>query len=256
MDKIIATVFGFSVIIAATSLGAALALFFKNDVSDRLNAAFSGLSAGIMIAASVWSLLLPAIERSAHLNSFAFLPATLGFLLGGAFLVIIDRLLPDNLGSEILSEKKRSAELFIAITVHNIPEGLAVGFAFGAANLGGGAQAVSAALGLAIGIAVQNFPEGAAVSLPLKRATGSKVKSFLFGVASGAVEPVAAVAGYFLAFMLTFIQPYLLAFSAGAMIYVVICDLIPSANAGGYKSGTWACMIGFAVMMALDVALG
>ena len=253
MNLTFITVFGFFIIFIATSLGAALSFFFTKDVSKGLNSVFSGLAAGIMVAASIWSLILPAIERSAHLGAFAFFPSAFGFLLGGAFMVFIDAVFFKGRKTANI----KTAKTFIAITVHNIPEGLAVGFAFGAAHLIGTEQAFLSALGLAVGIAVQNLPEGAAVALPLKRAGASKMKPFLFGVLSGAVEPVAAVAGYYLAFALTAIQPYLLAFSAGAMIFVVAEDLIPEsalANDKGY--GTWAVMIGFALMMALDVALG
>ena len=256
MDHVLLTLLGFSIIFIATTLGAALVFFFVKGVSEKLNSVFSGLAAGIMIAASVWSLIIPAIEQSSHLGTFAFFPSASGFLLGGAFMVLVDVFFTRS-GNLFNNNYIRSAKTFIAITVHNIPEGLAVGFAFGAARLLGSDQAYLSALGLAVGIAVQNFPEGAAVSLPLKETCGSKIKSFLFGALSGAVEPVAAVAGYFLAFALTAVQPYLLSFSAGAMVFVVAEDLIPeSVSKDRSHLGTWAIMIGFTLMMVLDVALG
>ena len=262
MDFTLTTILGFSVIFIATTLGSSLVFFFKNDISDKTNTLFLGFAAGIMIAASVWSLLLPAIEQSAYLNGLAFMPAAVGFLLGGGFLVLLDKVVPHfHRGNELeegpKSSLNRSAKMFLAITIHNIPEGLAVGFAFGAASMLATTEAALAALGLAIGIAVQNFPEGAAVSLPLKKSTGSNRKAFLFGTASGAVEPIAAVVGFLLAATLTAIQPYLLSFAAGAMIFVVAEDLIPDAKLGENSHlGTWAIMIGFTVMMVLDVALG
>ena len=257
------TVFGFAVIFIATSLGAALVFIFKNDVSERLNALFLGVSAGIMLAASIWSLLLPSIDGAVEdYGALSFIPAVIGFIAGGFFIVLIDKLVPNfivecNDGAETKTAVLlKPVKTFIAITVHNIPEGLAVGFAFGAAAVIGTYSAYISALGLAVGIAIQNFPEGAAVSLPLKRATKSTGKSFLLGVVSGAVEPVAAVIGYFLASALSKAQPWFLAFAAGAMIFVVAEDLIPDAKTDKPHLGSWGVMAGFAVMMLLDVALG
>ena len=256
------TVIGFSIIFIATTLGAALVFFFKKDISDKTNTLFLGFAAGIMIAASVWSLLIPSIESAESYGKWSFVPAVIGFLCGGVFLVILDKLVPHlhkGTGQEEgpHNDFRKSTKLFLAITIHNIPEGLAVGFAFGGAAVLGTQAAYLTALGLAIGIAIQNFPEGAAVALPLKKATGSSVKSFLFGMGSGAVEPVAAVIGFFLASTLTAAQPWLLAFAAGAMIFVVAEDLIPDAKLADHPHlGTWGVMVGFAVMMALDVALG
>lgn len=262
MNTVILTILGFSVIFVATTLGAALVFCFKNDISDRLNALFLGLSAGIMMAASVWSLLIPSIEGAKEdYGTFCYVPAVIGFLAGGLFIVLLDKLAP-ILGGAAQKNGEFSAlnkplKLFIAITVHNIPEGLAVGFAFGAAAIAGTIEAFYAALGLAIGIAVQNFPEGAAVSLPLKKSKWHNGKAFAFGLASGAVEPVAAVIGYFLAAALIKAQVWFLGFSAGAMIFVAIEDLIPEAvSYGNSRLGTWGVMAGFTLMMALDVALG
>ncbi|MBR1625353.1 MAG: ZIP family metal transporter [Clostridia bacterium] len=256
------TVLGFGIIFLATTAGAALVFFFKKDVSEKLNTVFLGFAAGIMIAASVWSLLIPSIESSSAWGKWRFVPAVVGFMVGGLFLVVLDKVIPHfhvGTGQEEgpHTAMKKSAKMFLAITIHNIPEGLAVGFAFGGAAAIGTREAFLSALGLAIGIAIQNFPEGAAVSLPLKKATGSLGRSFLFGMGSGAVEPIAAIAGYFLAASLTKAQPWLLAFAAGAMIFVVAEDLIPDAKMNEHPHlGTWGVMFGFAVMMALDVALG
>ena len=262
MDNTVITITGFSIIFIATTLGASLVFFFKKDISDKLNTLFLGFAAGIMIAASVWSLLIPAIESSSDWGKWSFLPAAIGLLVGGVFLVVLDKIVPHmhkGTGQEEgpHTSLNKSTKLFLAITIHNVPEGLAVGFAFGGAAVVGTTEAMLAALGLAIGIAIQNFPEGAAVALPLKRATGSATKSFLFGMGSGAVEPVAAIIGYFLAAALTAAQPWLLAFAAGAMLFVVAEDLIPDAKlVDNPHLGTWGVMLGFAVMMALDVALG
>lgn len=261
MDGTLLTVAGFALIFVATTLGAALVFFFKNDVSDSLNAVFLGCAAGIMIAASVWSLLIPAIEGASCYGTWSFAPAAAGFLIGGLFLVFLDkcvsRFYSGNKGeSGLTADFKKPLKMFLAMTIHNIPEGLAVGFAFGAAA-GGNQAALFSAFGLAFGIAIQNFPEGAAVSLPLKKVTGGNLRAFLFGAGSGAVEPVAAILGYFLASTLTVAQPWLLSFAAGAMIFVVAEDIIPDAKSEKYPHlGTWGVMAGFAIMMALDVALG
>ncbi len=257
------TVLGFILIFAATTAGAALVFFFKKDLSPRLNTLFLGFAAGVMVAASVWSLLIPAIEQAGEsYGSWSLLPALVGFLAGGLFLVLVDKVVPHvHQGTDeeegLPCRLCRPAKLFFAVTIHNVPEGLAVGFAFGAAAAAGEYGGFVSALGLAIGMAIQNFPEGAAVALPMRAASGSRVKAFLYGAGSGAVEPVFAVVGYFLAANLAAAQPWLLAFAAGAMIFVVAEDLIPSAHIAEHPHlGTWGVMVGFAVMMALDVALG
>ena len=230
------TVLGFCIIFIATTAGAALVFFFKGEMSGKLNTLFLGFASGVMVAASVWSLLIPSIEGAGETyGALSFLPAVIGFLLGGAFLVLIDKLVPHfhkgtNEEEGLKSHLNKPAKLFLAVTIHNIPEGLAVGFAFGAAAALGEQGAFVSALGLAVGMAIQNFPEGAAVSLPMKTATGSRGKAFLYGMGSGAVEPVFAVIGYFLAANLTAAQPWFLAFAAGAMIFVVVEDLIPDAH--------------------------
>lgn len=261
MDNILMIIIGFSFIFAMTTLGASLVYFFKKDISPKVNTLFLGFASGIMIAASVWSLLIPAIQGSESYGKLSFLPAAIGFVLGGLFLVIVDKFIPhmhkgtgENDGPKSLF--KKSTKMFLAVTIHNIPEGLAVGFAFGAAAVLGEAAAYVSALGLAIGIGIQNLPEGAAVALPMKMVTGSRNKAFLYGMGSGIVEPIFAVIGYFLAAYLTFLQPWFLAFAAGAMIFVVAEDLIPDAKlTENPHLGTWGVMVGFVVMMVLDVAL-
>lgn len=256
------TVIGFSVIFLMTTLGASLVYLFKHEISRKVNTLFLGFASGIMIAASVWSLLIPALEGGPDWGRWSFVPAVAGFLLGGIFLVLLDKVVPHfHKGPEEeegpKSPLKKSTKLFLAVTIHNIPEGLAVGFAFGAAAALGETAAYVSALGLAIGIGIQNFPEGAAVALPMRGVAGSRHKAFLYGMGSGAVEPLSAVVGFFLAAYLTALQPWLLAFAAGAMIFVVAEDLIPDAKLEEHPHlGTWGVMVGFAVMMVLDVVFG
>ncbi|MDD7571149.1 MAG: ZIP family metal transporter [Eubacteriales bacterium] len=256
------TVLGMSFIFVMTTAGSSIVYFFKNQISEKANTLFLGFASGIMIAASVWSLLIPAIEQaSAKSGKIGLLPVAIGFIVGGLFLVALDYAVPhmhtrgEEEGPRV--SVKKSVKLFLAVTIHNIPEGLAVGFAFGAAAAMADHSAYISALGLAIGVGVQNFPEGAAVSLPLKTETGSKNKAFLYGMGSGAVEPVFAVIGFFLTSALTSMQPWLMAFAAGAMIFVVAEDLIPDAKLETNPHlGTWGVMAGFVVMMILDVSLG
>ena len=262
MNHVLLTAIGFLVIFAATTLGSAVVWFFKKDISEKVNTVFLGFASGIMIAASVWSLLIPSMEGAGDWGKWSFVPALVGFLVGGLFLVVLDHVVP-HLHAGTSEEEglrvtmKKSTKMFLAVTIHNIPEGLAVGFAFGAAAAAGENAAYISALALAIGIAVQNFPEGAAVALPMKTATQSRAKAFLYGMGSGAVEPVFAVVGFFLASALTAMQPWFLAFAAGAMVFVVAEDLIPDSHLVSHPHlGTWGVMFGFAVMMVLDVALG
>lgn len=250
-----------------TALGAALVFFFKSINKTVLNGML-GFAAGVMIAASFWSLLAPGIEMAEELGQVAYVTAAVGFLAGGGFLFLVDKLLPhlhmglDRSQAEgVKTNWQRSILLVLAITLHNIPEGLAVGVAFGAAANGLGASAsVAGAVALAIGIGLQNFPEGAAVSIPLRREGFSRKKAFLYGQASGIVEPIAAVIGAYAVLKMQHILPFALAFAAGAMIYVVVEELIPEAQReeGGSKTdiATIGCMVGFAIMMILDVALG
>ncbi|WP_246208669.1 ZIP family metal transporter [Anaerotalea alkaliphila] len=252
---------------ALTALGAAMVFFFKSINKTVLNGML-GFAAGVMIAASFWSLLAPGIAMAEELDQTAWLTAAVGFVAGGAFLFLVDKLLPHlhmglarNQAEGIKTHWQRSVLLVLAITLHNIPEGLAVGVAFGAAAAGSASGAtVASAVALAIGIGLQNFPEGAAVSVPLRREGFTRRKAFLFGQASGIVEPVAGVLGAFAVLTVRPILPYALAFAAGAMIYVVVEELIPEAQReeGGSKTdvATIGAMLGFTVMMVLDVALG
>lgn len=262
LAALLATLFTYGV----TALGAALVFPFKN-VSKKLFNGLLGFSAGVMIAASFWSLLAPAISLSEELGLIPWLPATVGFLGGGLFLLLVDRFLPhihvmSKHQEGVQSSWHRSTLLVLAITLHNIPEGLAVGVAFGyAASAFGTSTAASAAIGgaiaLAIGIGLQNFPEGAAVSVPLRREGMSSWKAFMIGQFSGMVEPIAGVVGAVLAISMRSSLPYALSFAAGAMIYVVIEELIPESQMmETTKIATIGAMIGFAVMMTLDVALG
>lgn len=246
-----------------TALGAALVFFFKSINQTVLNCML-GFASGIMIAASFWSLLSPAIDMAEAMGVAPVIPALTGFLAGGAFLFLVDRLLPhlhaglDTSQAEgIKTSWQRSVLLVMAITLHNIPEGMAVGVAFGALGLAGSTSSFGAALALAIGIGIQNFPEGAAVSIPLRREGMSRTKSFVYGQASGFVEPIAGVLGALLVVVVQPLLPYALAFAAGAMIYVVVEELIPEAQQHGSSDySTIGAMMGFAVMMLLDVALG
>lgn len=263
MNQTVIAAVGIGFIFLMTALGSALVFFFKKEISPKVNTLFLGFASGIMVAASVWSLLIPALEDAAESwGSWSFVPAAAGFLLGGLFLVLLDKLVPHfhsgtNEEEGPRTSLKKSTKLFLAVTIHNIPEGLAVGFAFGGALAGGESAGILAALGLALGIGIQNFPEGAAVSLPMKTVTGSSGKAFLYGMGSGTVEPLAAVIGLLLASALTSIMPWLLSFAAGAMIFVVVEDLIPDAKLAEHPHlGTWGAMAGFALMMILDVALG
>ncbi len=250
-----------------TALGAALVFFFKTINKTVLNGML-GFAAGVMIAASFWSLLAPGIEMASELGQTAWLTAAIGFLAGGGFLYLADKLLPHlhmglevNQAEGIKTSWQRSVLLVLAITLHNIPEGLAVGVAFGAAASGQvGTASIAGAVALAIGIGIQNFPEGAAVSIPLRREGFSRRKAFMYGQASGIVEPIAGVIGAYAVITMKPILPYALAFAAGAMIYVVVEELIPEAQReeGGSKTdiATIGAMVGFTVMMILDVALG
>lgn len=246
-----------------TALGAATVFFFRT-LDRRVLDSMLGFAAGVMIAASYWSLLAPAIEMAEDAGMTAWVPAVIGFLAGGAFLILVDRILPHlHLGlprSEAEGVKTswhRAILLVMAITLHNFPEGLAVGVAFGAAAAGAPGATIGGALALAIGIGLQNFPGGAAVSVPLRREGMSRSRAFLYGQASAMVEPIGGILGAALVFYLQPVLPYALSFAAGAMIYVVVEELIPEAHLGKHGDlATTGAMLGFAVMMLLDVALG
>jgi ZIP family zinc transporter len=246
-----------------TALGAGLVFFFKTIKRNMLDAML-GFAAGVMIAASYWSLLAPAIEMAEGSRLPAWVPATSGFLAGGAFLWIIDKLLPHlhpgfpkEEAEGVSTSWRRSVLLVLAITIHNIPEGLAVGVAFGALAADLPSASLGGAIALAIGIGIQNFPEGTAVSVPLRREGISRFKCFWYGQLSGIVEPIAGVLGAFAVIVMEPLLPYALSFAAGAMIYVVVEELIPESQLEKHTDvATVGAMIGFAVMMTLDVALG
>lgn len=259
LQALLATLFTWGL----TALGAA-GVFTQRQMSRKVLVAMLGFAAGVMIAASFWSLLAPAIEMSQNGPLPPYLPAVIGFLAGGLFLWLIDKILPHlHLGLEIKDAEgikthwQRSILLVLAITLHNFPEGLAVGVAFGAVAAGLPAATLSGAVALAIGIGIQNFPEGLAVSMPLRGEGWSRRKSFFFGQLSGIVEPIAGVLGAAAVLLMQPILPYALSFAAGAMIYVVVEELIPESQRDESTDiATLGAMVGFAVMMLLDVALG
>jgi ZIP family zinc transporter len=246
-----------------TAMGAALVFFFKK-IERKVMDGMLGCAAGVMIAASFWSLLAPAIQMVEDNGGIVWLPPLVGFLSGGLFLWCADKILPHlhpgfppKDAEGIKTSWRRSVLLVLAITLHNIPEGLAVGVAFGAAAAGHPAASIGAAIALAIGIGIQNFPEGAAVSVPLRREGMSRTRSFMYGQASGIVEPIAGVLGAAAVLIMQPILPYALSFAAGAMIYVVAEELIPESQAERHSDiPTVGVMLGFAIMMTLDVALG
>jgi ZIP family zinc transporter len=246
-----------------TALGASMVFMFKTVEKKYLDAML-GFAAGVMIAASFWSLLAPSIDLAEQMGVTPWVPPLIGFLAGGAFLRLVDRILPHlHIGDPIEkaegvpSSFKKSILLVLAITLHNIPEGLAVGVAFGAVAAGIPSASLAGAVALAIGIGLQNFPEGTAVSVPLRREGLSRRRAFFYGQASGVVEPIAGVLGAALVLLMRPILPYALAFAAGAMIFVVVEEAIPeSQNSGNPHIATLGAMLGFAIMMSLDVALG
>ena len=244
-----------------TSLGAAMVFFLKDSISDTLQRILTGFAAGVMVAASFWSLLQPSLEGSAHMGKLSFLPAAAGFLIGMGFLLLLDEVTPHmhmDQGEEgPKTSLKRTTKLILAVTLHNIPEGMAVGVVYAKILSGYEFISIAGALALAIGIALQNFPEGAIVSMPLLSEGMPKMKTFWYGVMSGAVEPVAAIVTILASGLISSLLPYLLAFAAGAMFYVVVEELIPEMSEGKHSNwGTVAFSLGFVLMMILDVALG
>lgn len=246
-----------------TAVGAATVFLFKS-INRKILDGMLGFAAGVMIAASFWSLLLPAIEMARQNNTPGWVPAAVGFMLGGGFLWVIDQILPHlHLGyptedaEGIKTSWQRSILLVLAITLHNVPEGLAVGVAFGALKANLPSATLAGAIALAIGIGLQNFPEGAAVAVPLRREGMSRLKAFWYGQLSGLVEPIAGVAGAAAVLLIRPLLPYALAFAAGAMIYVVVEELIPESQLEKHPHvATFGTMLGFSIMMILDVALG
>lgn len=247
---------------AGTALGAAMVFFLKNEMNIRLEKFLLGFASGVMVAASVWSLIIPGIEMSETSGMPGWIPAVGGFLAGILFLLLLDTFVPHlHLDSEepegVKSGLGKSAMLFFAVTLHNIPEGMAVGVVFAGFLADNIAISLSGAFALSIGIAIQNFPEGAIISMPVRSSGISRIKAFLYGAASGAVEPVAAIITVLLSQILIPVMPFLMAFAAGAMFYVVVEELIPESQAGAHSNiGTIGAAIGFALMMALDTALG
>ena len=254
--------YGILIPFLGTSFGAACVFFMKNDMSERLSRILTGFAAGVMVAASIWSLLIPAMDQSEEMGKFAFVPAVAGFWGGILFLLLLDHIIPHLHRYSVSAEGpksrlQRTTMMVLAVTLHNIPEGMAVGVVYAGYLAGNAKITVAAAMALSIGIAIQNFPEGAIISMPL-RAEGMKVsKAFAGGVFSGIVEPVGAVLTILAAGYIVPALPYLLSFAAGAMIYVVVEELIPEMSQGEHSDlGTIFFAVGFTVMMSLDVALG
>ena len=246
---------------AGTSLGAAMVFVLKKEISTNLQKILTGFAAGVMVAASFWSLLQPALESSEHMGTLSFLPASVGFLIGVGFLLLLDVITPhmhlDHQDEGPQSGLKRTTKLILAVTLHNVPEGMAVGVVYAGFRSGNAGITSAGALALALGIAIQNYPEGAIVSMPLRAEGMSKGKTFLYGVLSGVVEPIAAAITIVAAGTVIPVMPYLLAFAAGAMMYVVVEELIPEMSEGKHSNWeTIAFSLGFVLMMILDVTLG
>lgn len=245
-----------------TTLGSALVFFMKNQINSKLEKILLGFAAGVMIAASVWSLIIPSIDMSEKMGVFSWAPAAIGFILGIAFLIFLEFLVPllnlkSNSSDKNQNKLSKTAMLVLAVSLHNLPEGMAVGVTFAGALMGTSGVTFAGAFTLALGIAIQNIPEGAIISMPLCSEGMSKGKAFIYGVLSGAVEPVGAIFTILLAEQMTAILPYLLSFAAGAMFYVVIGDLVPETQSGEHcELGIIGATVGFVLMMALDVALG
>ena len=245
-----------------TTLGAATVFLMRNKMNSKVEKLLLGFASGVMIAASIWSLLMPSIEMAESQNIIPWVPAAVGFLLGILFLLILDSIIPhlhrnSNEPEGIKAKLKKTTMLVFAVTLHNIPEGMAVGVTFAGALIGNAGITMAGAFALAIGIAIQNFPEGAIISMPLKSEGISKWKAFIYGTLSGIVEPIGAIITILLTNAVVPMLPYLLSFAAGAMIYVVVEELIPEAQSGEHSNiATIGVAIGFVIMMILDVALG
>lgn len=255
-------ILGVLIPLIGTTLGSACVFFLKGEIGDKLQKVLLGFAAGVMVAASVWSLLIPAMDMSADMGKLSFVPALVGFLLGMGFLLLMDSVIPHmHVGSDEPEGKKsklqKTTMLLLAVAIHNFPEGAACGAIFAGVLTGETDVTMAGAIALSIGIAIQNIPEGAIISMPLRGHGVSKGKSFLYGVLSGVVEPIGAILAIMLASLVTPILPYMLSFAAGAMIYVVVEELIPETSEGAHSNlGTIAFAIGFSIMMVLDVALG
>ena len=254
MNNVLYSIIGILIPFVGTSFGSSFVLFMKKNLSEKFQKIMVGFAAGVMIAASIWSLILPSVEMAEKQKIITWVPATIGLVLGVMFLIIINKM------ADKIQEKrngKRLNMLLFSVTLHNIPEGMAVGVGFAAVLAGNSGIEMFEAMLLAIGIAIQNIPEGAIISMPLKVSGESKKKSFLYGVLSGVVEPIAAVVTVMLINIVVPVLPYLLSFAAGAMIYVVIEELIPEIHEGKKSVlGVIGFLLGFIVMMVLDIALG
>lgn len=254
--------YGIMIPFLGTSLGAACVFFMKKSMNEMLQRILTGFAAGVMVAASVWSLLIPSLEQAEQMGKWSFLPAVAGFWFGILFLLLLNRIIPHlHMNSEQAEGPKtklqKTTMLVLAVTLHNIPEGMAVGVVYAGYLSGNESITAMGALALAIGIAIQNFPEGAIISMPLRAEGESKGKAFLGGVLSGAVEPIGALLTILAAGIIVPALPYLLSFAAGAMIYVVVEELIPEMSEGNHSNlGTIFFALGFCVMMILDVTLG
>ncbi len=256
------TFIGLMIPFIGTALGAGCVFFMRNELKPKVQKSLLGFASGVMVAASVWSLLIPAMDMSVAMGNLAFIPTVTGLLLGILFLLLMDRLVPhlhlDHSQPEGLKSKmKKTTMLVMAVTLHNIPEGMAVGVVFAGVLNENSMMTLMGAFALSIGIAIQNFPEGAIISMPLKNEGISRWRAFSYGALSGIVEPVAAFVTILLASFIEPVLPYLLSFAAGAMLYVVVEELIPEASEGEHSNvGTIGFAVGFAIMMVLDVALG
>ncbi len=255
-------ILGLAIPFLGTTLGAAMVFLMRKEMNKRIEKFLLGFASGVMIAASVWSLLLPSIEMAENQGITAWMPATVGFLSGMVFLLILDCITPHlHLESSepegIKANLKKTTMMVLAVTLHNIPEGMSVGVALAGAMVGNAGITMAGALALAIGIAIQNFPEGAIISMPLKSEGMSKLKAFWYGTLSGIVEPIGAAITIALTSLVVPVLPYLLSFAAGAMIYVVVEELIPESQSGKHSNiGVMGVALGFVIMMILDVALG
>ena len=255
-------IMGLLIPLLGTTLGAAFVFFMKDDMPPRVQKTLLGFASGVMVAASVWSLLIPAMEMEEYSGKWSVFPAAVGFLLGIFFLLALDELTPHlHVGAETpegpRSKLSRTAMLALAVAIHNLPEGMAVGVVFAGAEQGAASMSIASALAISLGIAVQNVPEGAIISMPMRAEGNSKWRSFFIGSLSGAVEPIGAVAVLLLASILMPIMPYMLAFAAGAMFYVVVEELIPESSNGQHTNlSTIGFAIGFVLMMVLDVVMG
>ena len=253
---------GLLIPLLGTMLGSAFVFFMKDEMSERVQKSLLGFASGVMVAASVWSLLIPAMEMEEAKGAWSVVPAAVGFLAGVGFLLLIDELTPHlHVGSSqpegLRSKLSRTAMLALAVTIHNLPEGMAVGVVFAGAEQGAANISIASAVAVSLGIAIQNVPEGAIISMPMRAEGNSRWRAFMLGSLSGAVEPVGGLAVILLASLLTPILPYMMAFAAGAMIYVVVEELIPGASSGEHSNlSTIGFAIGFVLMMVLDVVLG